>query len=108
MLGLIKKLFGAKDTAPTPPPVEAPYKIDISSVNPMSPVAIPVEITAETVVITSEAVAPTLVSDTIVTEPVQPAASKPAVKRGSAKAPKPKATPKSAAKASKPKPKSAA
>ena len=44
MLGLIKKLFGAKDTAPTPTPAEAPYKIDTSSINPMSPVAVPVEV----------------------------------------------------------------
>jgi hypothetical protein len=55
MLGLIKKLFGVKDTAPTPTPAEAPYKIDTSSINPMSPVAVPVEVAAP-VEVTAEAV----------------------------------------------------
>ena len=100
MIGFIKKLFGAKDTAPAPTPAEAPYKIDTSSINPMSPVAVPVVEAAPAPVVDAEAFAPTaVVEQAPAKKPApkkqQPAKKSAAPKTATAKAPpKPKATPK--------------
>lgn len=81
MIGFIKKLFGAKATAPASTPAEAPYKIDTSSIHPMSPVAVPTVEAApavEAVVVIPEAVVPAAVIEQV------PAKKAPA-KRGTAK-----------------------
>ena len=70
MFKKIAEFFTGKKPEAAP---EAPYKVEVT------PVTASV---TDTVIITPEAVAPTLVSDTIVTEPTQ---AKPAVKRGAAK-----------------------
>jgi len=73
MFSKIKDFLFGKD--PVQSPVAAPYKIDTSSVNPMSPVKVEA-IVPEAVVVTPEAVAPTLVSDTISTTVATPAKTK--------------------------------
>jgi monoamine oxidase len=103
MIGFIKKLFGAKDTAPAPTPAEAPYKIDTSSINPMSPVAVPVVEAApapvvDAVVIVAEAVAPTAVVEPAPAKKPAPKKQQPAKKPAAPKTAKPKATPKPKAK----------
>ena len=85
MFKKIAEFFTGKKPEVAP---EAPYKVEVT------PVTASV---TDTVIITPEAVAPTLVSDTIVTEPTQ---SKPVVKRGTAKTTaKPKAPAKAPTKA---------
>ena len=105
MIGFIKKLFGAKDTAPAPTPAEAPYKIDTSSINPMSPVAVPVVEAAPAPAVVPEVVVPAaVVEQAAAKQPVkkpapkkQQFAKKPAAPKTAA--PKPKtATPKAPAK----------
>jgi hypothetical protein len=109
MIGFIKKLFGAKDTAPAPTPAEAPYKIDTSSINPMSPVEVTVFEAApapvvEAAVVVAEAVAPAAVVEPApakkpTPKKQQPAKKPAAPKTATAKAPpKPKATSKPKAK----------
>ena len=84
MFNKIVEFFTGKKPEAAP---EAPYKVEVT------PVTASV---TDTVIITPEAGAPTLVSDTIVIEPTQ---AKPAAKRGAAKTTaKPKAPAKSPAK----------
>jgi hypothetical protein len=101
MIGFIKKLFGAKDTAPAPTPAEAPYKIDTSSINPMSPVAVPVVEAApapEAVVVVPEAVVPAAVVEQAPVKKPAPKKQQPAKKPAAPKTAKPKAPPKPKAK----------
>jgi hypothetical protein len=96
MLGLIKKLFGAKDVAPTPvEAAPAPYKVDAPAVEAA------VEAAPATVVVVEGA------GDVQITPAVKPAkkpaakkpaAPKPASKPASKPAPKPKTAPKPKAK----------
>lgn len=96
MLGFIKKLFGAKDTAPASTPAEAPYKIDTSSINPMSPVAVPTVEAApavEAVVVIPEAVVPAAVIEQAPAEKPAPKKQQPAKKPAAPKTATPKAPP---------------
>lgn len=76
MFNKIVEFFTGKKPEAAP---EAPYKVEVTPVVETTPAPASV---ANTVIITPEAVAPTLVSDTIVTEPTQ---AKPLAKRGAAK-----------------------
>jgi hypothetical protein len=83
MFNKIVEFFTGKKPEAAP---AAPYKVEVTPVVEAAPAPV-AAIVPDAVIITSDAVAPTLVVDTIVTEPTQPevAAPKSTAKRGPAK-----------------------
>jgi hypothetical protein len=81
MLGLIKKLFGSKDTAPVPTvETSVPYKVEVA----------PVEVEIKPVVEVAPVVAVDLTSVPVVAQKKKPAGRKPAGPKPTQKQPVPK------------------